>query len=245
VGRASGEQRALVAAREAMSGPLLEGSINGARAILFNVAGSSELSLFEVTEAAEAIRSAADPHASVIFGASFDESLGDEVRVTVVATGFEPAPTDEPGAIRGLAQVVAGGPTAVDATTISPPTEIEPVAVASARSAVDVDDSGRRPRVRRAAELASRLLEVPPSGGPKPPLGGDPPLGAEPIAATRSEAAPAANPADLEVPSFLRRQRRRPSGGFEARPSTLDQTTGGPSAADASTPEQAASDTDR
>ena len=88
VGHASGDTRALEAARQAMAGPLLEGSIEGARSILFNVTGSSGLSLAEVSQAAEEIRSAADPAASVIFGASFDEAMGDEVRVTVVATGF-------------------------------------------------------------------------------------------------------------------------------------------------------------
>ena len=89
IGRASGENRAVEAARQAISSPLLEVNINGAQGILFNVTGSSSLSLYEVTEAAEEIRSAADPEANIIFGTSFNERLGDEVMITVIATGFD------------------------------------------------------------------------------------------------------------------------------------------------------------
>jgi cell division protein FtsZ len=89
IGRASGENRALDAARQAISSPLLEVSINGAQGILFNITGSSNLSLWEVTEAAEEIRSAADPEANIIFGASFNERLGEDVMITVIATGFD------------------------------------------------------------------------------------------------------------------------------------------------------------
>jgi cell division GTPase FtsZ len=76
IGRASGDNRALDATRQAIASPLLEININGAQGILFNITGSSNLSLFEVTEAAEEIRSVADPEANIIFGTSFDERLG-------------------------------------------------------------------------------------------------------------------------------------------------------------------------
>jgi cell division protein FtsZ len=89
IGRAGGDNRALDATRQAIASPLLEVNINGAQGILFNIAGSSNLSLFEVTEAAEEIRSVADPEANIIFGTSFDERLGDEVMITVIATGFD------------------------------------------------------------------------------------------------------------------------------------------------------------
>jgi len=89
IGRASGESRALDAARQAIASPLLEVNITGAQGILFNVCGSSNLTLYEVTEAAEEIRVAADPEANIIFGTSFDERLGDEVVITVIATGFD------------------------------------------------------------------------------------------------------------------------------------------------------------
>ena len=89
IGRASGENRAIEAARQAIASPLLEVNISGAQGILFNVTGSSSLSLFEVTEAAEEIRAAADSEANIIFGTSFNERLGDEVQITVIATGFD------------------------------------------------------------------------------------------------------------------------------------------------------------
>ena len=91
IGRASGDNRALDATRQAIASPLLEVNINGAQGILFNIAGSSNLSLFEVTEAADEIRSVADPEANIIFGTSFDERLADEVMITVIATGFDPS----------------------------------------------------------------------------------------------------------------------------------------------------------
>jgi cell division protein FtsZ len=88
IGVASGENRAAEAARTAVSSPLLEQSVDGATGILLNVTGGTALGLFEVNEAAEVITGAADANANVIFGAVIDDSLGDEVRVTVIATGF-------------------------------------------------------------------------------------------------------------------------------------------------------------
>ena len=89
IGRASGDNRALDATRQAISSPLLEVNINGAQGILFNITGSANLSLSEVWEAAEEIRAVADPEANIIFGTGFDERLGDEVMITVIATGFD------------------------------------------------------------------------------------------------------------------------------------------------------------
>src|SRR6059036_143272 len=88
IGRASGENRAAEAARSAVSSPLLEASVEGATGILLNVTGGSDIGLFEVNEAAEVVTSAADQNANVIFGAVINDALGDEVRVTVIATGF-------------------------------------------------------------------------------------------------------------------------------------------------------------
>src|SRR5213595_3664707 len=88
IGTASGENRAAEAARSAVSSPLLEASIEGATGILLNVTGGSEIGLFEVNEAAEVVTGAADQNANVIFGAVIDDSLDDEVKVTVIATGF-------------------------------------------------------------------------------------------------------------------------------------------------------------
>jgi cell division protein FtsZ len=91
IGYASGEGRSLNAARAAISSPLLEASIEGARGILLNISGGSDLGLFEVNEAAEVIHGVAHPDANIIFGAVIDDSMGDDVRVTVIATGFDKA----------------------------------------------------------------------------------------------------------------------------------------------------------
>ncbi|MBO8159329.1 cell division protein FtsZ [Thermosyntropha sp.] len=88
IGKASGENRAAEAARMAISSPLLETSIEGAKGVLFNITGGNDLTLYEINEAAEIIHAAADVEANIIFGANIDESLQDEVRVTVIATGF-------------------------------------------------------------------------------------------------------------------------------------------------------------
>ena len=89
IGYASGEGRALNAARGAISSPLLEASIEGARGILLTIAGGSDLGLFEVNEAAEVIHGVAHPDANIIFGTVIDDDMGDEVRVTVIAAGFD------------------------------------------------------------------------------------------------------------------------------------------------------------
>lgn len=102
VGVSQGDGRAATAARAAISSPLLETSIDGARGVLLNITGGSDLALYEVNEAAEIVIQAADPDANIIFGAVIDDSLKDEIRVTVIATGFSgerqnrPADLDAP-----------------------------------------------------------------------------------------------------------------------------------------------------
>lgn len=88
IGVGSGEDRAVDAAKAAISSPLLEASIDGARGVLLNITGDAKMGLFEVNEAAEVIAQSADPEANIIFGAVIDETLNDEIRVTVIATGF-------------------------------------------------------------------------------------------------------------------------------------------------------------
>jgi cell division protein FtsZ len=89
IGTGVGENRAQMAARAAISSPLLDLSIEGARGVLFNIAGGNDLTMFEVDEAARIISSAADPDANVIFGAVIREDLSDQVKITVIATGFD------------------------------------------------------------------------------------------------------------------------------------------------------------
>ncbi|KKN50815.1 hypothetical protein LCGC14_0628970 [marine sediment metagenome] len=89
IGMESGENRAREAAEKAMASPLLESSIDGAKGVLINISGGSDMGLFEVNEAAETVSKAAHPEANIIFGAVVDESLNDHMKVTVIATGFE------------------------------------------------------------------------------------------------------------------------------------------------------------
>jgi cell division protein FtsZ len=89
IGTASGEGRAVNAARAAITSPLLEASIEGARGILLNIAGGNDLGLFEVNEAASIIQEVAHPDVNLIFGNVIDDTMGDEVRITVIAAGFE------------------------------------------------------------------------------------------------------------------------------------------------------------
>lgn len=89
IGLATGENRAAEAARKAIMSPLLETSIEGARGVIMNITGGSNLSLYEVNEAAEIVISASDPEVNMIFGAIIDENMKEEIKVTVIATGFE------------------------------------------------------------------------------------------------------------------------------------------------------------
>jgi len=178
IGRASGENRAVDAARQAIASPLLEVNITGAQGILFNVTGSSNLSLFEVTEAAEEIRAAADPEANIIFGTSFNERLGDEVQITVIATGFDGR---RPGA-RAAGQ--AGSMTPADAGGRAPRDFLEELE----RQRTQLNDVGvPEAPAARADDGAARAGR---SVG-------------EPVPVKR----PAFDADHLEIPSFLRRQK--------------------------------------
>lgn len=88
IGRGSGENRAIDAAKQAINSPLLELSINGAKGVLFNVTGGADLGMFEIDEAAKVITQAADPEANIIFGSVIDPNISGEIRITVIATGF-------------------------------------------------------------------------------------------------------------------------------------------------------------
>jgi cell division protein FtsZ len=115
IGVARGDNRALEAARTAISSPLLETSLEGATGILLNVTGGSDLGLHEVNEAAEIVTSAADPNANVIFGAVIDEAMGEDVRVTAIATGFGGRPR------RRRVEAAVGAGTAAERPMFSAP----------------------------------------------------------------------------------------------------------------------------
>jgi cell division protein FtsZ len=187
IGRATGETRAVEAARQAIASPLLEVDIAGAQGILFNITGSSTLSLYEVTEAAEEIRSAADPEANIIFGTTFNERLGDEVMITVIATGFD----------GGRKRTV--------------------IRTDTAAGVMDTTATGRPSRERDFLEELQRQRDEVADGGsmypgPATPLEDE----AAAIAVSRTERSVGEAPAkratttydadDLEIPSFLRRK---------------------------------------
>lgn len=104
IGVGTGDNRTVEAAKKAIASPLLETSIDGARGVLLNITGGVNLSLFEVNEAADIVAEAADPDANIIFGAVIDESLDDEVRITVIATGFDHRASERKQIIEELAQ---------------------------------------------------------------------------------------------------------------------------------------------
>ncbi len=159
IGKARGENRALEAARMAISSPLLEASIEGARGVLLTIAGGSDLGLYEVNEAAEIISAAADPDANIIFGAVIDDSLGDEVKVTVIAAGFT----------RAQSRVAAARPSATlrpverrevassEMTTFAPkPAPRQPAARPPSR--VLAEDEDQEERFRRRPDRSRVVL---------------------------------------------------------------------------------------
>ena len=123
IGHGTGETRAADAARQAIQSPLLEQSIDGARGVLFTITGGPDLALFEVNEAAEIIHAAADPEANIIFGAVIDERMGQDVKISVIATGFDQSRPlrriDQPMYKRQIEQRPAERPTAA----VAPPAQ--------------------------------------------------------------------------------------------------------------------------
>jgi cell division protein FtsZ len=168
IGRARGDGRSQKAAEMAINSSLLETSIDGARGILLNISGGSDLALYEVNEVAEIINSAADPEANIIFGAVVDETLGDTLWVTVVAAGFE-ATTEEPALEEGgvVRQDVAAGRQAPAPTPdggVAPRPAPVPGVLSreDAREATrDATDGDRVPEAPSAGE-GDEELEVPP-----------------------------------------------------------------------------------
>ena len=166
IGSARGDDRAVAAAEMAISSPLLEASIDGARGVLLSISGGSDLGLFEINEAAQLVSEAAHPEANIIFGAVIDDALGDEVRVTVIAAGFDggmpkrrsdgnvlrqnqPAQTQEQTraaaqqlATKAAAPVQQSAPAAPAPTTFAPSSQDAPAPSAQPRQArqVQFDD---------------------------------------------------------------------------------------------------------
>jgi hypothetical protein len=173
------------ATRQAIASPLLEVNINGAQGILFNVTGSSNLGLFEVTEAAEEIRSVADPEANIIFGTSFDERMGDEVMVTVIATGFDATRKREPARRESTGGIVASGMSRHETQDFLAELERQ------RQQAVEVG-AGRGGMMYGSTGAIERA--------PVPV-----PIQTSPRRQPQERPRPSYDDADLEIPSFLRR----------------------------------------
>lgn len=125
IGRASGDNRAIEAARAAIDSPLLELSIDGAKGILFNITGGPDLGMYEIDEAAKAITEAADPDANIIFGAIIDEAMQGEVKITVIATGFEPGAEERKREKHHQAPIRTEMPTELEMEETKPEEELE------------------------------------------------------------------------------------------------------------------------
>ena len=189
IGIGTGENRAVEAARAAVMSPLLEVNITGARGILFNVTGGSDLGLFEVNEAAEVIKEAADPEANIIFGTVIDDRMRDEVKVTVIATGFDAAakkPRAQGRAVTGASSETAIGiETNLDERSREILAEIE--RERAQRQTLEDQMPEPSPFATAAEREETRVTER------------------EPLAVRPAER-PAYGETDLDIPSFLRRK---------------------------------------
>ena len=181
VGRAAGKNKAEEAAKMAISSPLLETSINGARGVLINVTGSIDIGLEEVESAANQVQEAAHPEANIIFGATFDEALEDEIRVTVIATGFdetqpavfphapaveEPAPAAEPHA----AEPAAPAPPRRRSPRLSPlppPQRSPPSPPSTTRTGTFWSAFSARKSEQNRPTFAGRFLSYPKAPSPR------------------------------------------------------------------------------
>ncbi|MFG3114012.1 cell division protein FtsZ [Streptomyces sp. NPDC048197] len=194
IGSARGDDRAVAAAEMAISSPLLEASIDGARGVLLSISGGSDLGLFEINEAAQLVSEAAHPEANIIFGAVIDDALGDEVRVTVIAAGFDggqpPARRDQQAA---LSSPKREEPAPAASRPAAPPEPRTPASSFGGLGSVPVRDAGAlADRGEPAAEPASSLGEsaATPSSGPQVP----------PARPSYSDSAAE----ELDVPDFLK-----------------------------------------
>jgi cell division protein FtsZ len=193
IGSARGDDRAVAAAEKAISSPLLEASIDGAHGVLLSIQGGSDLGLFEIHEAAQLVSSSAALDANIIFGAVIDDALGDEVRVTVIAAGFDEGDTARPrsgGASAGLGYSAApGGSDAAKPGGWRPfaPPDSQP----AAPSAPADPSSPARPGPGAAAEPAL-AQQQPPAAGDKPAADQAPAAGGAQTPAAANAAAPAA-----------------------------------------------------
>lgn len=220
IGSARGEDRAIQAAETAISSPLLEASVDGAHGVLLSIQGGSDLGLFEINEAARLVQEAAHPEANIIFGAVIDDALGDEVRVTVIAAGFDGGAPARRRDERALGQVSGRTVTQPPAAPVAAPAPApqqqrmpqptpEPVGVGAVPAHATVPTTAApAPQVRPQpldADL-DRPVVVERPVQPQEPVSAPRlvELPAEPPRATRPPRPVALEDDDLDVPDFLK-----------------------------------------
>jgi cell division protein FtsZ len=194
IGSARGEGRAIQAAQKAINSPLLEASMDGAHGVLLSIAGGSDLGLFEINEAASLVQEAAHEDANIIFGTVIDDSLGDEVRVTVIAAGFDSTPSVLPPSIDQRARAATNGGSPVGGYTAQQP---------AARQQQPAYAQTPPPAARPAAPAYQQQS---PGGQYGQPSGGQ--YGQQPQPAyqsARSVRQPDLDDDDVDVPSFMKR----------------------------------------
>ncbi|MFZ2681894.1 MAG: cell division protein FtsZ [Patescibacteria group bacterium] len=198
IGKAAGDNRAVEAAKQAIASPLLEISIDGAKGILFTVAGSADVSMYEVQEAAKVITGAADDDAKVIFGLILDETLGDEIRITVVATGFDSRDHRRAPSLGGEVELQSRS-WKPSATPLSRPAEVAARTAGNPMPISSGSDSpfGKRPVSQAPAPAQRETREVNN-------------FDEQPIAQPQTPAAPPSTPKDddgeIGIPAFIRRK---------------------------------------
>ncbi|TFV75384.1 cell division protein FtsZ [Blastococcus sp. CT_GayMR19] len=200
IGSARGDNRALLAAEQAIASPLLEASMEGAHGVLLSISGGSDLGLFEINEAASLVSDAAHADANIIFGAVIDDALGDEVRVTVIAAGFD---SGRPSTRKDAAAAVPGA--AAGAAPAGLPPYRRPVNVPAVPQPV-----GQRSAPQQSAPVQADggAVASAPTRAPLPPVGGGitvPPL--PPMAGAAHGRRPLSNEdfeEELDIPEFLK-----------------------------------------
>jgi cell division protein FtsZ len=210
IGRGTGENRAAEAAKNAVASPLLEVSVDGAKGILFTITGGSNLGMYEVSEAAKVITQSADPNAKVIFGAIIDEGMKDEIKVTVIATGFEqrPAPAKVKSVVAGGTYTSSRTPEPLDrmsftgrptqASTAPAPRSSDGPFTAAAALPVDEPVVSAPPRMPDPAPAAHQPHVQSPTYAPTQPPRPPAPPSRVPGKTSEEE--------DLEIPAFLRKK---------------------------------------
>ncbi len=193
IGRGTGENRAAEAAKNAVASPLLEVSIDGAKGILFTITGGSNLGMYEVSEAAKVITQSADPNAKVIFGAIIDESMKDEIKVTVIATGFDLRP------LAGKSKMVAAG-----SIPSSRPEPLERMTFGS-RPPTTMKRQVEEMEIKQIEESRPTVAQphlTPPTYAPQKVVSQAP----SPAPVRVAQAPQKAEEEDLEIPTFIRKK---------------------------------------